>query len=268
MERVLKKFGIKKFLILTLVSIALVLAIANLIGKDIASIVSLTLYFPVTISLVTVSVVLSKRFGLKGSHGRAWLLFTVFAILWFIAERISFYYNLTLGEELFPSEADGFWLAGYPFLFVFTMYYLKPMKEMIDKKIILVALATSVTVLISTLYLTYGQNEGADHFAFVIAIAYPIADSIILAPAIVGMMLFFGGKVNFLWSLMCIAIVIETIADAGYLVASLNGSYYQGHIVDTLYLWYYVIFTFAVYHHIIIFKDHRKDPYKNVEELK
>jgi len=264
----LKESFIKKILLLTLASMAVILVIANLIGKDTTSAVSLTLYFPVTISLVTVSVILSKRFGLKGSHGSAWLLFTIFAILWFIAERISLYYNLTLGEELFPSIADAFWLAGYPFLFVFMLYYLKPMKEMVDNKILFFALLTSAIVLIFTLYLTYSQNDISDPFPFAVAIAYPIGDAIILAPAMCGMLLFFGGKVNFLWSLMCVAIVIETVADTGYLLATLNGSYYQGHLVDVLFLWCYAIFTFAVYHHITLFKDHRKDPYKHVEDLK
>jgi len=264
----LQHSNLKKFLSITIAATGLVLLIANLFGKDTASIISLILYIPVTVSLVVVSIILSKRFGFKGDHGKAWILFLIFAILWFIAERISLYYNLTLGEELFPSEADAFWLAGYPFLFVFTIFYIKPMKGMISKKIIFVALAISITVLTSTLYITYDQNIGTNLLEFSIAIAYPIADAIILVPAIIGMMLFLGGRVNFLWSLMCIAIIFEIIADTGYLFAVLDDTYYQGHAVDVLFIWYYVIFTFGVYHHITIFKDNRKDPYKNIENLR
>ncbi len=268
MQNNLQHSNLKKFLFITIAATGLILLIANLFGKDTASITSLILYIPVTVSLVVVSVILSRRFGFKGDHGKAWILFLIFAILWFIAERISLYYNLTLGEELFPSEADAFWLAGYPFLFVFTIFYIKPMKGMISKKTIFVALAISFTVLISTLYITYDQNIGTNLVEFLVAIAYTIADSIILAPAIIGMMLFLGGRVNFLWSLMCLAIILEMIADTGYLFAILDESYYQGHAVDVLFIWYYVIFSFGVYHHITIFKDHRKDPYKNIEDLR
>lgn len=268
MKNNVQSSNLKKFLFIVIAATGIVLLIANLFGQDTASIISLTLYIPVTISLVVVSIIISKRFGLKGDHGMAWILFLIFAILWFIAERISLYYNLTIGEELFPSEADAFWLAGYPFLFVFTIFYIKPMKGMITKKIIFASLAISVTVLASTLYITYDQNIGTNLLEFSVAIAYPIGDAIILVPATVGMMLFFGGRVNFLWSLMCIAIILETIADTGYLFAVLDDTYYQGHPVDILFIWYYVIFTFGVYHHITIFKDHRKDPYKNIEDLR
>lgn len=255
-------------MLIVIITTGLALLIANMFGQDTASMTSLILYIPVTISLVVVSVIISKRFGFKGDHGKAWILFLIFAILWFIGERISLYYNLTLGEELFPSEADALWLAGYPFLFVFTILYIKPMKEMVTKKIIFTALAISITILTLTLYITYDQNKGSNLLEFSIAIAYPICDSIILVPGIIGMMLFLGGRVNFLWSLMCIAIIFETIADTGYLFAVLDGTYYQGHAVDILFIWYYVIFTFGVYHHITLFKDHKKDPYYNIEDMR
>ncbi|MGI0011293.1 MAG: hypothetical protein ACREAE_07825, partial [Nitrosopumilaceae archaeon] len=91
---------------------------------------------------------------------------------------------------------------------------------------------------------------------------------IILIPAIIGVVLFFRGKVNFLWVLMCIAIISETIADTGFLLATIDDSYYQRHPVDILFIWYYIIFSFGVYSHITIFRNHRKDPYKNIEELR
>ena len=264
----LQHSNLKKILFFTIVFTGLALVVANLFGKDTATTVSLLLYVPVTLSLVILSIILSKRFGMKGDHGTAWILFSIFAILWFIAERISLYYNLKLGEELFPSEADAFWLAGYPFLFAFMMFYLRPMKNSITKKMIFLAMAISVVLLIPPLYIVSYESMDVDLSETAIAIAYPIGDAILLIPAIIGIALFLGGKVNFLWTLMCIAIVFETIADTGFLLATIDDSYYEGHPVDILFIWYYVIFSFGVYHHITLFKDHRKDPYKNVQELR
>jgi hypothetical protein len=264
LENIKKHSNLKKFLILTILFTGLTIVVANLYGKEVATTVSLTLYIPVTLSLVVLSIILSKRFGIKGDHGKAWILFSIFAILWFIAERISLYYNLATGEELFPSEADAFWLAGYPFLFVFMILYLKPMKNSITKKTIFLATAISITLLTLSLYIVSLEYMESDLLEFAVGLSYPI----ILIPAIIGLTLFFGGKVNFLWTLMCIAIVFEAIADTGFLIASNDGSYYEGHPVDILFIWYYVIFSFGVYHHITIFKDHRKDPYKNIEELR
>ena len=236
MQKNLENPKLGKPLFIILIFVGLVLVIANVLGKDTASTVSLLLYIPVTLSLVVLSIILSKRFSIKGDHGKAWIMFSIFAILWFIAERIAFYYNLKLGEEPFPSEADSFWLAGYPFLFVFTFFYLRPVKKIITKKMIFFSLAISVALLSSTLYITYYENTDVDWSEFAIAVAYPIGDAIILIPAIIGMTLFFRGKVNFLWTLMCLAIIFEIIADTGFLIATMDGSYYEGSIVDMLYI--------------------------------
>jgi hypothetical protein len=264
----LENSNLKKTLFLTLVFTGLALAIANLFGKDIASTVSLSLYVPVTMSLVILSIILSRRFGIKGDHGKAWFVFAIFAILWFIAERIALYYNLKLGEELFPSEADAFWLAGYPFLFAFTILYLKPVRNSITKKMVTLALVISIATMIPILYITYEQNMDVSFVELAVAAAYPIGDAIILVPAMIGIALFFRGKVNLLWSLMCLAIISEIIADTGFLLTTFDDSYYQGHPIDILFIWYYIIFSFGVYSHITIFRNHKQDPYKNVQELR
>ena len=268
MQNNLENSNLKKTLFLTIVFTGLALVVANLFGKDIASTVSLSLYVPATMSLVILSIILSRRFGIRGDHGKAWFVFSIFAILWFIAERIALYYNLKLGDEPFPSEADAFWLAGYPFLFAFTILYLKSVRNSITKKMVVLALAISITIMAPILYITCEQNMDVSFYELAVAAAYPIGDAIILVPAIIGVTLFFRGKVNLLWSLMCLAIISETIADTGFLLVTFDDSYYQGHPVDILFIWYYIIFSFGVYSHITIFRNHKQDPYKNIQELR
>lgn len=219
-------------------------------------------------ALVVLSVIISKRFGLHGDHGKAWFLFTIFASLWFIAERIALYYNLTTGSEPFPSEADAFWLAGYPFLFAFLLLYIKPVKEMISKKILVLACLIAVVSLIPCMSEKTNIFSEENNLDTIIGISYPIADAILLVPAILGVSLFFRGRVNFLWSLMCLAILFEMAADIGFFFAEMDDSYYQGHPVDILFIWYYIIFSFGVYSHITIFKEHKKDPYRDAEKLR
>jgi hypothetical protein len=226
------------------------------------------IYVPTTLTLVILSIILVKRFGLEGDHGKAWILFAIFASLWFIAERIVMYYNLATGAEPFPSEADVFWLAGYPFLFAFLLFYLKPVKEMISKKILTFACSVAIASLALCMAYKIDTIFEADLLATIIGILYPLSDAILLAPAIIGVILFFRGKVNFLWSLICIAIMLEIIADTVFLFITIDDVYYQGHPVDILFIWFYVILSFGVYHHITIFKDHKKDLYKDIEKLK
>lgn len=257
----------KKFLLVSLILVAVTISVANFFGKDIATQVSVWTYLPVTVALVVLSIILAVRFRISGDHGKAWILFAIFASLWFIAERIAMIYNLTLGFEPYPSEADLFWLAGYPFLFSFLLFYLKPVKDAISKKMVISVSLISLSLLVPTLYITYDDSSELNWSEIIIAVSYPIADAIILAPALLGAFLFFKGRVNFLWSLICVAVIIEAAADTGFLITTIDDSYYQGHPVDILFIWYYVIFSFGVFSHIKIFKSHKKD-YKNIEDLK
>src|SRR4029077_10227653 len=112
--------------------------------------------------------------------------------------------------------------------------------------------------------------SGEDKFAIILGASYPIADAIVLVPAIIGVILFFGGKVNFLWSLMLVGIVVEVIADTGFQYFSLDNSYYTGHPVDVLFLWSYILFSFGLFDHIKIFKKShdKKNTFDNKESLR
>ena len=112
----------------------------------------------------------------------------------------------------------------------------------------------AIAVLIPNLYMTFENNSGEDKFAIALGEFYPVADAIVLVPSVIGVMLFFGGKVNFLWSLMLIGIIVEVVADTGFQYFSLDNSYYTGHPIDILFLWSYILFSFGVYDHIKIFK--------------
>lgn len=243
--------------------------IANILGKTIAAQVSLSLYVISTASLVVLSAIILKRFGIKGTHGKAWLLFTVFASLWFVAERVIMYYNLTTNSEPFPSLVDFFWIAGYPFLFMFLLFYLRPVHHAIAKKHVIIASLVSVSVLIPSMYLTNASNSGSASLSeVVIGMIYPIGDAIVLIPAIIGVILFFRGQVNFLWALMSIAILLEVAGDTGFLIATFNNRYHEGCPVDILFNWSYILLSFGVYHHIKMFKNRIDMPFKNMEKMR
>ena len=159
-----------------------------------------------------------------------------------------------LEVDPFPSEADIFYVAGYPFLFLFTIYYLRPMKDAVTKKLLGVAIVISMIVLTSTLYITFEAETNLDLFEIIILASYPIGDGIILAPAIIGVILFFKGKVNFLWSLILIGIITVTLADTLFLLTQVEDSYYTGHPLEILFYWAYLFFAFGIYDHLKIFR--------------
>jgi hypothetical protein len=196
--------------------------------------------------------VISMRFGIRGDHGIAYLFFVGFAALWFVAELTWMLSELVILQPL--DSIDWIYLGGYPFLFLFSICYLKPLRKQISKKMIVLASLAAATFLIPTLYTTYSYNNDAGVMRLLDAGIYPLADAAVLFPAVVGVSLFFRGQVSFFWSLACIAIILNTFADSGFMFLYLDSAYYTGHPIDILYAWSYVLFSFGVYSHIKFFK--------------
>ena len=258
-----------KFLTFSLLFIGLAIVIADFFGKDVAKIVGNSLYTPVAGIGVVLSLILAYRFRGEGTHGKAWIIFTVFIASWFVAEEIWMVYDLIYDIDPFPSPADLFYLLGYPFYFFFMIFYLKSVKKAISKKILISTSLISVAMVIPTLYFAIDVGSDISEFERVLAATYPIADAIILIPAMIGMVLFFKGEVNFMWSLMSLAIVLNVVADTGFLITNLDDSYYTGSLLDMLFLWAYVLFIFGIYSHIKIFKTHSYEKeYCDIEDLK
>ena len=113
------KFQLKKSLLLSVIAIGLLIVAATLFGKETVKLVTDFTYIPVSGTLVVLSSILSMRFRRTGNHGKAWLFFLAISVSWFIAETTWSALELAYHENPFPSIADIFYLAGYPFWFGF-----------------------------------------------------------------------------------------------------------------------------------------------------
>jgi hypothetical protein len=257
----LEKFQEQKFLLLSLIGSGFAVLIAEYFGKEIATIFTDLIYIPITATLVVLSIVSLRGEGFRGNHGKAWIIFSVFAICWFVAETLWTANELVYHTKPFPSSADFFFLIGYPAYFAFSLFYLRPVIKGISKKMTVIACLIAISVLIPNLYMTINNSSNEDQFAIALGEVYPIADAIVLVPSLLGVALFLGGKVNFLWTLMLIGIFFNVAADTGFQYYSLDNSYYSGHPIDILFLWGFIVFSFGVYNYIKIFKkdgsDHR-----------
>ena len=210
---------------------------------------------------------MAKKHSTTGNHGKAWIAFAVFSTCWFIAEQVWLVEELFYHQKPFPSGADFFYIAGYPAYFIFAILYLKPFRKLITKKMIILSSLVSIAILVPSMYWTLENSSDEDQFSIILGAVYPIADSIVLVPAFIGVRLFFGGKVNFLWSLMLIGILVEAVADTGFQYFSLDDSIYTGHPVDILFLWSYILFSFGIYDNIKVFKS-KMNSYRDTEDLR
>lgn len=268
MQTLLEKINLYKFLISSILVTGLIMSLVNFLADETRTLITDLLFIPVPGAMVVLSIMMTLRFRVTGMHGKAWIIFTIFAITWFTAEQIWLVYELIYEIDPWPSVADFFYLSGYPFLFGFSILYLFPVRNAISKKLIISSALISISIFIPTFSMAYQPNSTENEFEIALAASYPILDAIILCPALIGVSLFFKGEVNFLWSLICVAIVLNVIADAGFLMLSMNESYYTGHPIDLLYLWAYILFAFGVYSHIRIFHSRIDEPCEDVNGLR
>lgn len=263
----LEKLKSQRFLFFSLAFTGLAILIANYIGKEFAIVFTNWIFLPISASVFVLSTILAKKHGIIGNHGKAWIAFVIFSACWFIAEATWSVKELLYHQKPFPSEADFFYIIGYPAYFIFTILYLKPFRSSITKKMIISSSLISIAVLIPSMYWTLESNSGEDQTSIILGSFYPIADSIVLVPAIIGMRLFLGGAVNFLWFLMLLGMLVEVVADTVFQYLSLNDSLYTGHPVDIFFLWSYVLFSFGIYNNIKVFNS-TMNSFGNKEDLR
>jgi len=181
----------------------------------------------------------------KHFQAKAFFLFSIGAAFWFIAEQIWQMYDHIWEGEPFPSEADIFYIGAYPFMIVFLLISLQPVLKSINKKVWLFAIGLSFSFLVPPILAAYDDMEGEDAFSTAIALAYPVLSSIQVVPAMVGILYLTKRTANFPWMLILFGFIISNISDIFFLFSELDGSYYDGHPVDLLYVYSYVLLIFA-----------------------
>jgi len=194
--------------------------------------------------ILTIKLYKQKNFQLK-----AFVFFTLGSSFWFIAEQIWTIYDIYQIDP-FPSIADIFYLSAYPFFVIFLLISLKPIRKAISKKVWLFSLVLSFTFCIPSILACYDSlqtNDTLDVTAKSIALSYPILSSFQLAPVIVGIMFLAKKDINYFWMLLLFGFLVYSISDTFFLFSQLNGSYYDGHPVDLMYLYSFLFLIFSLY---------------------
>lgn len=197
-------------------------------------------------------------------QAKAFFVFAIGSFSWFIAELIWLMYEQVWMGDPFPSEADIFYIGSYPLMALFLFILLKPIFKSISKNAWLFSIALSFSLFIPSVLAAYDDIQGDEVFAVSIALAYPAMSSVVLIPTLLG--LFYLGKkaANFSWILLLFGFIVYSISDTFFLFAELDGSYYDGHPVDLLYVYSYVLLIFALF---VRWKFASKSPNNNQEML-
>lgn len=93
----------------------------------------------------------------------------------------------------------------------------------------------------------YGAEE--EMVTLVVDFAYPVLDLALFSMAILGLAVFYGGTIGKSWLLMNAAILCNVVGDFLFSYATIQETYYNGHICDLVFLYGYLLFLAAFYAH-------------------
>ena len=233
-------------LIITLVSITLIYQVRPFVTDEEFAWISFPAYLFSTAILTAFAFILAVKLHKQNHYqSKAFLVFAVGSVFWFIAELIWIMYDHFWEGSPFPSEADIFYIGAYPLMIGFLLISLKPVLKSVSRNVWLFAIALGISFLIPSVTAAYDDMLGEDAFPTAIALAYPILGSIQVIPAIVGIMYLAKKGANFSWMLILFGFIIYGIADTFFLFAELDGTYYDGHPVDLFWLYTYILLIFA-----------------------
>ncbi|MEK6980405.1 MAG: HAMP domain-containing sensor histidine kinase [Thermoproteota archaeon] len=240
------------FLIIFLVAITLVYQLRLFLDDSQFFWISFLSYVIVPGTLIVFSIILTiKLYRQKHFQSKAFLFFTIGVSFWFIAEQIWAVYQYVYDVDPFPSTADIFYMASYPFFVAFLLISIKPIRKSITKKIWLFSFVLSFAFLIPSLLACFNALEeaegGIDIVSKSIALAYPILSSFQLAPVIIGIMFLTKKGINYSWMLLLFGFLIFIVSDTFYLFSILDDSYYDGHPVDLMYLYGFILLMFSLH---------------------
>jgi signal transduction histidine kinase len=193
----------------------------------------------------------------KQNHfqSKAFLFFTIGVAFWFIADQIWVVYEHIYDVDPFPSIADVFYIGAYLLLVVFLLLSLKPITKSITKKVWLFAFLLSFSFLIPSLlscFNSLSDDEGLDAFSKSIALSYPILSTFQLAPALIGIMFMVKKGASYSWMLLLFAFLMYSVSDTFYLFSQLDGTYRDGHPVDLMYLYSFILLIFSLHNRLKI----------------
>ena len=254
MQLFYQRYNVQEYLLFTLLGITSFVLIANFAGQDIAE--NVTNWISIILSSIVMffSLFMVSKYGIKGNHGKAWILFMLFSAYWFCAETVDVLYDVVLGVDAWKYADDFFYITGYPLFFASLVFYLKPFVKQISKKTVVGITAISISFLIPSLMMILDSESDLMGRNLIILLSYPILDSIVLIPALIGVVLFFKGEVNFMISLLCLGIITHIIGDNSVLFLSLQNIYYPGHLAEVLFLWTYAMFAFGISNQLGLFR--------------
>ncbi len=191
------------------------------------------------------------RHGLHGAHSKSYLFLTLGLISWFAADLTLAYYYFALGieEQLLVSVTDVLWFTGYVFLAAHLFTVLMIVRHKINLlTIILASIFPLLFVIYNTSIIISSRHYGTgDYGALLVTLAYPILDLVLIIPSLLILISLLRDHLQSIpWFLASFSLLINAIADEGYLVNFVNGNLKNLSFWDLFYIADFIIIAGAL----------------------
>jgi hypothetical protein len=218
----------------------------------------------VTACLVTIyGFVTIYRYGINGTHGKSLLFLTLGILSWFIADLSLAYGHFVQHYEeeqiLFVSFSDPCWIIGYVFfsLHLFTALRFVRRDQIHAFSVILVIIASGSVIAYNLILPSsfYTNEEGrivgetkTGLIDLILSVLYPILDVVLIIPSVIILTVHRKDYYNFMpWILSSLSLLVNAIADDGFVHHFLQGSTKDMWVWDLFYLTDYIILVGAFY---------------------
>lgn len=212
---------------------------------DILDVSELTVYGIVAV----LSFMVSRRYGWSTIvFGKTYFSLGLAFLMLVIAELIWHYYTLVLQEWPYPSVADVFFFALYPFAtyhLVRNCRFFKPKFNRFEKFWLIVI---PVVIIGIYSYLSY-ESLGEFSFDFYYGGIFVTGTSITFAFAILGVTIFRQSMLGVIWLILTAGIFLTTFADVWYYYLEIFELYSRDHIVTALWFTSANFIIYALYKH-------------------
>jgi len=213
----------------------------------------------------SLGIIVVYRHGIHGVHGRSYLFLTLGIISWFAADLTLAYYYFALGieEQILVSATDVLWFAGYVFLALHLFSVLRFIRSKIN--FITLAIASVATILFISYNVFYIVSSSSHFLAvgdfvdFVVTMAYPVLDLILIIPSVLILANLRKDYVQSVpWFLSSLSLLINAIADDGYVNDFVNGHLHNLLFWDMFYLTDFIMMAGALFWYNSFHISHEK----------
>jgi signal transduction histidine kinase len=178
-----------------------------------------------------------------------WYLFAVGLTSYAVADIIFYTYQDILHRDVFPSLADVFYLAAYPFLMAGLLLLIRSRSPGADLASLLDALVVTVGVgVVSWIYLIvpFARAPGLTLPERLVSMAYPIMDVLLGATAV--RLIVDRGPRPPAFRVLITGVAALLVTDTLYTIIQLGGGYHTGSPIDVGWMTWYACWGAAALH--------------------